>query len=198
MIYLSGHGGPDRYGIGRMLAPTRRNKPIEPELPWAADTGCFATPHLYSDDWYLRWLATLVAYQDRCLFVTAPDAWGDGERTAEIALPMLAEIRALGYPAAFVLQPGTPEPPWDELDAIFLGGPNPWQQSDRAHQLVREAKARGKWAHRGRVNGMERFLASKALGFDSADGTAMNYGPAYHGDRMSRAQRRATAQLALL
>lgn len=198
MIYLSGHGGLVRYGLGRMLAPTRRNKPLEPGLPWAADTGCFATPEAYSDHWYLGWLERMTPYRDRCLFATAPDSWGDGQATYRLSAPLLGAIRELGYPAAYVLQPGTPDPPWDELDAVFLGGEDAWQRSERVQVLVREAKDRGKWAHRGRVNGVERILASKAMGFDSCDGTAVRWGPDRHGPMIARAEARARAQLVLV
>lgn len=102
VIDLSGHGGGARFGIGRMLAPTRDTLPIEPDVPWAADTGCFATPERYSDDGYLGWLETLAPYQDRCLFATTPDAWGDGPGTIALALPVLPRIRALGSTAALV------------------------------------------------------------------------------------------------
>jgi hypothetical protein len=188
MIYLSGHGGAAQWGIGRMLAPTRGNLPLERDLPWAADTGCFATPERYADDWYLAWLRRLVPYRERCLFATAPDAFGDAEATLRVALPVLGRIRELGYRVALVAQPPlrVRDVPWSEIDCLFLGGPNAWQQSDAAHVVVKEAQRRGLWTHRGRVNSRARLLATKAMGFDSADGTCVAFGPDRRGGQMAR------------
>lgn len=161
-----------------MITPQMGNKLPDDRL-WAADTGCFATPEKYDDEKYLAWLHSRAYAADRCLFATAPDEWGDGIATLEKARPILPRIRSLGYKAALVLQPGiTPEMvPWDDLDAIFVGGPNDWHRSETVHGLVAEAKRRGKWAHQGRVNSHARLKAARVTGYDSADGTFIAFGP---------------------
>jgi len=146
---------------------------------WAADTGCFATPEKYSDEKYLAWLASRVHAADRCLFATAPDGWGDGIATLEKTRPVLALTREAGLPAALVLQPGiaATDIPWDDLDAVFTGGPDEWQRSETVLGIVVEAKRRGKWAHQGRVNSQARLQAARVTGYDSADGTFVAFGP---------------------
>ena len=69
---------------------------------------------------------------------------GDGPATLEVARPMLPRIRALGIPAALVAQPGTTTDavPWDDVDVLFVGGPDPWQHSEELLELVREGGGR--------------------------------------------------------
>jgi hypothetical protein len=52
-----------------------------------------------------------------------------------------------------------------------------WKESQRAAELIRQAKAHGKWVHCGRVNSFERLLATHLMGCDSADGTYLVFGP---------------------
>lgn len=174
-MYLSGCVRADLpAGVGLMLTRAMSNRLPAGRL-FACDTGCFNDPGAHDVDAYLRWVQTMDLA--RCLFATAADRFNDGAETLRVALPELARIRALGVRAAFVLQPGTPDIPWDAFDCLFLGGRDAWQQSDAAHDAVREARARGKWTHRGRVNSMRRIMGSKALGFDSCDGTMVAFEP---------------------
>lgn len=52
-----------------------------------------------------------------------------------------------------------------------------WKLSAEASALAREANARGKWTHLGRVNSRRRWKIAEALGYDSADGTFLTRGP---------------------
>ena len=188
MIYLSGHGtGGERFGIGRMLAPTRENKPEVGQV-WAADNGCFATPKRYSDAWYLAWLERLRPWQGSCLFATAPDVVGDAVATLAKSGPVFARIRALGYAPALVAQDGLEElpVPWEEFDCLFVGGTTEWKLSSHAAGLAGEAKARRKWVHMGRVNSLTRLRIAKRMGCDSCDGTYVAYGPDKLGRTMGR------------
>lgn len=191
MIYLSGKVVP-----GRPAMVT----PLHPNVPrgvWAADTGCFSRPDRYTDDGYLAWLAS----RDRstCLFATAPDRFGDGETTLKLAVPMLPRIRELGIPAAFVVQPGvTVETvPWDLLDVIFVGGPNPWQHGEEVARIVAEAHRLGKRVHVGRVNGWKRFSWAFEIGAASCDGTYLAYGMDQNLPRLERWEARIARQPSL-
>ncbi len=196
MIYLSGCIRNDLpQGVGCMTTPWIGNKLPEDRV-FATDTGCFAKPESHDDEKYLAWLSKLPL--DRCLFATAPDRFGDGHETLRVAMPMLPRIRALGVRAAIVLQPGVTDLPWDEFDCLFLGGPNPWQQSDQAHRLVARAQELDKWTHRGRVNSESRILASMAMGFDSCDGTLIAFGPEVHKPRVAKWMQRAEMQRVLI
>lgn len=159
-----------------MISPRMRRSPPAGQL-WAADNGRFSRPDLYSDERYLRFLANRLAYRGSCVFATAPDVFDDSIATLELSRPMLARIRDLGFPAAYVVQGLEAPVPWDELDAIFIGGSDAWHWSEPAFALAAEARARGKWSHNGRVNSWRRFRSVEAAGFDSADGTVLRFDP---------------------
>lgn len=173
MLYLSGVVRPD---MPAMITPRMGQRPA-PGQVWAADNGRFSAPQDYSDAAFLAWLAKMPV--ESCLFATAPDVVGDAAATLALSLPMLPRIRALGYKAALVAQDGlTPEMvPWDDFDALFVGGTTAWKLSETTYQLVAEAKRRGKWTHMGRVNSWARFSAAAAAGYDSADGTVLRFDP---------------------
>ena len=181
MIYLSGSVRPELVGpdLGLMLTPMMGNAPDFSRVMWAADTGCFGQPDKHDDEAYLVWLAKRDAHADRCLFATAPDVVGDAAATLARSLPMLPEIRALGYRAALVAQDGLEamDVPWDAFDCLFIGGTTPWKLSEAAYALAREADERGKWTHMGRVNSWRRLKAAAVSGYDSADGTYIKFGP---------------------
>lgn len=155
---------------------------------WAAENGCFAQGQGFDLTAWLDWLGLLRDYAATCLYVVAPDTWDDGPATIARSLPVLPQIRALGYPAALVAQTGTTAAmvPWDAFDVLFLGGPNAWQYSDAATALVQEARRRGKWVHRGRVNSLRRLRDAALIGCDSADGTFLRYGPDVNLPRLRR------------
>ena len=144
---------------------------------FACDNGCFSQPDKYSDEGFLDWLDDL----DRsgCLFATAPDVLADGDATLARATPMLPAIRNLGFRAAYVGQDGqrADRVPWDDLDALFIGGTTEWKLSGIAADLIHEAKRRGKWVHMGRVNSWTRIYPASVLGVDSVDGTHLTFRP---------------------
>lgn len=145
--------------------------------PWAADNGRYASPADYTDAGFLAWLATMPA--ESCLFATAPDVVGDAAATLALSAPMFAPIRAAGYRVAFVAQDGLEAlpVPWDDFDALFIGGSTEWKLGEAAHELAAEAKRRGKWLHMGRVNSLRRMRLAHAMGCDSVDGTFLRFGP---------------------
>lgn len=146
---------------------------------WAADNACFAHAGAFDLDRYLAWLDRFDGIKDRCMFATAPDVVADWPATLARSLPVLPILRAKGWPAAIVLQDGaTPETvPWDEVDAVFIGGSTGWKTSHAAELCCREARRRGKWVHMGRVNTLRRLEAAKQMGCDSVDGTFLAFGP---------------------
>jgi hypothetical protein len=186
VIYLSGTIRAELVGlredVGFMLTPQMGNAPDLSRTWHAFDTGTFQNKVPYVREGYAVFLHRQQRTQHRCLFATAPDVWADGPATLDLAGPELSTIRELGYRAALVLQPGvTPALldsfGWGRIDAVFVGGPDVWQDSAVVQALVTEAHRRGKWAHRGRVNSHRRLSISRARGFDSADGTYLKYGP---------------------
>lgn len=183
MLYLANPCGADviasmRAGsLGYIDTPAQGNK--RPQgVVWAADNGCFGKGYPGDEQW-LSWLERNAQDASSCLFAVAPDVVGDAAATLERSTPWLPRIRALGYPAALVAQDGLEdlEVPWDEFDVLFIGGTTEWKLGAYARAVIREARARGKWIHMGRVNSEKRYRYAHALGCDSADGTYLVFGP---------------------
>jgi hypothetical protein len=161
-------------GIGLMVTPARgRQHPFANYACWAADNGCFTQGERFSLPGYLAWLKTLRPYQRSCRFAVAPDVVADARATLARSLPVLPQIRALGYPAAFVAQDGLEDldVPWQAFDVLFIGGSTRWKLSEAAATVVAEAKQHGLWTHMGRVNSLKRLRAAQSMGCDSCDGT---------------------------
>jgi hypothetical protein len=173
LLYLSGVVRPD---LPAMVIPRMGQRPPEGQ-PWAADNGRFSAPQDYTDEKYLAWLAKMPA--ESCLFATAPDVVGDAAATLALSEPMFDRIRAAGYRVAFVAQDGLEEVavPWDRFDVLFIGGTTDWKLGEAAAAIAREAKARGKWVHMGRVNSLRRMRYADSIGCDSADGTVLKHDP---------------------
>lgn len=182
MLYLANPCGPDVIAamksgaIGYIDTPAQGN--ARPDgVTWCADNGCF------SDRWDERkWWAFLVKNAHRsssCLFAVAPDVVGDAAATLAKSEPWFSRIAELGYPAALVAQDGQEDlpVPWDQIDALFIGGSTEWKLGHAARVLVAEAKTRGKHVHMGRVNSRRRFEYALAIGCDSVDGTYLTFGP---------------------
>ena len=89
----------------------------------------------------------------------------------------LDELHRRGLPAALVLQDGIPGPeavPWDQIEAVFVGGSTEFKLGELAREIVGEATARGKWIHVGRVNSLRRIAYAKSIGANSIDGSSFS------------------------
>jgi hypothetical protein len=157
---------------------------------WAADNDCFQGLDI------TRYVAMLDALQvvagtryvdgvlvderearSRLLFVTVPDVVGDAMATARQFEAWWSAPARRGLPLALVAQDGLEHLgrwlglAWPRINALFVGGTTEWKLGPAAEALVREAKARGKWVHMGRVNGAGRAAYAATIGCDSFDGT---------------------------
>lgn len=110
-----------------------------------------------------------------CRFVTAPDVVKDSIATTALFYEWLPQMRACGQPIAYVTQDGLAQPPWDDIDALFVGGSDLWKMGEENRRIVREAKRRGMWVHMGRVNSHQRVRYAKAIGCDSFDGMSLSW-----------------------
>ncbi|WP_202033169.1 hypothetical protein [Nocardioides sp. WS12] len=135
-----------------------------PGVQWIADNGCYSDK--FDEPKWWDFLTKNAHAAADCMFATAPDVVGDAAATLERSLPWLAKIRELGYPVAYVAQNGFAETdvPWDEFDVLFIGGDDAFKLGPDGRTAVREAKARGKWVHMGRVNSEKRWLYADAIG----------------------------------
>ncbi len=147
-------------------------------MDWVADNAAY-TGAYPGDRKYLAWLSARAAHAGRCAFATAPDVVGDAAATLSRSALMLRPIRNLGYPVALVAQDGLEHlpVPWNDLDALFIGGTTAWKLGPAAAGLATQARRRGLWVHLGRVNSLRRLRHAAAIGCDSADGTHLVYGP---------------------
>lgn len=138
--------------LGCMTTPKQGN-PVPAGAWYGADNGKFGKGWPGPDAWW-AWLQKAVAADPhRCLWATAPDVVCDPVGTLTESLPWLPRIRSLGVPAAFVGQDGCEQGlvPWQHFDVLFLGGSTEWKLGPAAEALSREAVARGKRVHMGRV-----------------------------------------------
>jgi len=183
MIYFATSSSPTirdhmtRGNLGMMATPADGRSPATAAV-WAADNGCFGKGYP-GDDGYLAWLRKHAEHAPRCVFATAPDVVGDAAATLERSEPFYEPIRALGYPVALVAQDGltVDATPWDQIDALFIGGSTEWKLGASARELISAAKAHGKFVHIGRVNSHRRMRYAHFVGADSVDGTFLAFGP---------------------
>jgi len=162
-------------------------------VPYGIDNGCFILKKDNSPaarrkvmDGFMRFVWQKVWGRTvGPAFVCVPDVVGCHEGTAFCFAswwPLLAPLR---LPLAFVAQNGaTPDNiPWTLFDTLFVGGTTEgdeggeWKTSPAAAAVIREAKARRKWVHVGRVNSETRVRWCVANGADSIDGSGFSYHP---------------------
>jgi len=181
VIYLTGSKNANQsqhYDAGTigLLNTPASNYTVQAGWTWAADNGCFNAATYVGDVKWYRWLRKQP--REGCLFATAPDVVGDHAGTVERSHMWLLRIRALGFPAAFVLQNGATvaNVPWDDFDVAFVGGDDAFKLGG-ADDLIREAQRRGKPVHVGRVNSGQRYQRFAQMGVDSCDGTFLAFGP---------------------
>lgn len=172
--------------IGAIATPLQRNK-LNGALFWCADNSCFSSRYP-GDDAFISWLSVMQPLSGNCKFATAPDIVGDASATLRRSRPFLPQIRALGYPAAFVAQDGLEKLtiPFGEFDVLFIGGSTEWKLGHAAREIAAEANAHGKWVHMGRVNSYKRLQYADDIGCSSSDGTFLTFAPDTNVPRMLR------------
>jgi len=165
------------YGvcIGGFASPRSWGKTKLAEV-WAADNDCFQGFNRLA---YLKMLAGISVYTPKPKFVTIPDVVGSYADTLDLFVEWHRPLADLGLPKAFVLQDGAERCgvrgiPWDQIEALFIGGTTGFKLGKFAAEMVKEAKNRGKWAHMGRVNGRRRLDYAIDIGCDSCDGSSMS------------------------
>lgn len=136
--------------------------------PYGLDNGCFSR---FPKKTWVKQLND--AQLDKPIFVTLPDIVGSAARTLDLF--DIFKHHAHGLPRALVLQDGINNHriPWDEIDAVFVGGSDEFKTSDEAINAAKMAKMLNKWVHVGRVNTAERVNQWIGLG-DSLDGSGIS------------------------
>lgn len=163
---------------GRLLTPRHWSsawRSARAGIPWAIDNDGFGG---FDAEAFERMVYGLVGIHG-CLFLNAPDVFdiergiGDHDATLEQWNEWRPFLSMTGFPLAFVLQNGSTidNVPWDELDAVFIGGCTTWKLGPEAEEIAAEAKRLGKHVHMGRVNSAKRIHYAKSIGCDSVDGS---------------------------
>ena len=156
---------------GQLLTPLTNYKRWDGVF--AIDNGAFSG---FDANAFRRLLDRNKEQADQCLFVSLPDVVASARRTIEIyKLSWEYKWIPTGYKRALVAQDGIEdlEIPWGDLDAIFVGGGDPWKDSKASLDVVRTAKILGKHVHVGRVNTARRFKIFREAGADTCDGTGV-------------------------
>lgn len=157
--------------VGQLLTPLTRYRLRNPQLPWAIDNGAFSH---FEEKAFLALLAREYHHRQNAKFVCAPDVVGSAARTLEVF--DLWKSRLSDWPLALVCQDGQENLPipWNEIQAVFIGGSTNWKCSIHVEQIIRAAKDYfGKWVHVGRVNDPARYAHFEKLGVDSVDGSGL-------------------------
>jgi 7-cyano-7-deazaguanine synthase len=160
--------------LGRLLIPQSydsMDRMVAQRLPWGCDNGAWTT---FNEQKFLRMLDKVQGLP-HCHFVSAPDVVRDAPRTLELFETWAPRVREFGVPVALVAQDGLEQygVPWDNIDALFVGGSNLWKTGEASEEIMGEARRRGLWVHVGRVNGANRFRWILSTGVVcSVDGSA--------------------------
>ena len=144
---------------------------------WAMDNDCFAA-------WDANRFMKALEYHKglpECLFVVCPDVVGNAAQTLHRWHIWHSVIREYGYPVAFVAQNGLrlEDVPFDDMQALFIGGDNSFKLGAFVADVVKEAKRRGCHVHMGRVNSLIRLEYANAIGCDSVDGSKIRFEPEF-------------------
>lgn len=164
-VRMAGH-----HGLGLLATPRGLLRDCDRGLPWAADNDAFVS---FDGRRFSRMLDWATTWPLSPLWVACPDMVGDARGTLDLWRTWQPEVKARGFRAALVAQDGMKIElvPWDEADAIFLGGTGEWKFSTEARQIVALARSRGKWVHAGRVQTRRKIRQAAWMGVDSIDGT---------------------------
>lgn len=165
---LRDHGRPDNLGV--LVSPRGcGNFPALANWKWAADNDAFLA---WDENRYVRMLDKITGVPG-CLFVTSPDVVGDAKATKDRFYEWKHRLGCTRQPVAFVAQDGADahRPPWQHIDALFIGGTTDFKLGPVAAQLAEEARRCRKWVHMGRVNTRQRIKYAKGIGCHSIDGT---------------------------
>lgn len=155
--------------VGQLLTPLTRFRNRGGRF--AIDNGAFAGLDVAA---FRSLLQREEPNRDQCIFVTVPDVVCSMRRTLELFHRWRGKLA--GWPLALAIQNGVDDfdLPWEEIDAVFIGGDDSFKQSLSSEAVIATAKALGKWVHVGRVNDPNRFAWCVKRGVDSIDGSGMS------------------------
>jgi len=162
--------------FGLIITPrTGIREVIKNGMEWAMDNDVYNGKFQYEK--WKRQLERYLPYKDTCLFIAIPDVLYNARETLEQYGRYKEEVKEMGYKRAIVTQDGMREKdiPWEEIEAIFVGGSDKHKRGKEGGRLIRSAKERGKWVHIGRINSAKSIEKFKSA--NSWDGTTICFEP---------------------
>lgn len=157
--------------VEQLLTPLTKFKLKRKGARYAIDNGAFSK---FDAQAFMGLLEREVATMDLCRFVAVPDVVGSALRTLEVFERWTQRLHP--WPLALVAQDGQENLPipWEQIDAVFIGGSTEWKLSKHASAIIKTGIALGKWVHVGRVNTPGRYEYFEKLGADSIDGSGLS------------------------
>lgn len=154
----------------QLLTPLTRFNRVRPNDHFAIDNGAFTH---FSAENFLSLLKRESNAIHLCRWVAVPDVVGSAIRTLEVFHHWKHIIP--NWPLALVLQDGQESLPipWDNIQAVFIGGSTQWKLSNHAIACIKAAQALNKWVHVGRINTPGRFEFFQNLNINSFDGSGL-------------------------
>ena len=162
--------------LGCLLTPQTGNKPPV-DLKWAADNAAYSN---WCKKKFVAMLEKISKAENPPMWVACPDVVGNARATHKLFREWEPVIRSkYGLKVALVLQNGQESigVPWQDIDAIFIGGDDAFKYSKHVAYLVKKARALGLEAHMGRVNSEKRIEYARRIGCTSVDGTGFSMFP---------------------
>lgn len=155
----------------QIFTPESRHQAKRPGGYFCIDNGAYSN---WEPQSFMSLLQRELPRVKLCRFVAVPDVVGSARRTLECFHQWKGDLSK--WPLAYVCQDGQQDSPipWDEIEAIFIGGTTQFKLSEHAAQCIQAANIIGKWVHVGRVNTPARFEYFEKLGADSIDGTGLS------------------------
>lgn len=155
---------------GQLLTPRTRFTNRCPE-DYSVDNGAYAGLDVSG---FRSLLARELPNRAGCRFVVAPDVPFSMRRTLEVFHRWRLELS--GWPIALAIQNGAEDHdlPWEQFEAVFIGGDDGFKTSRHSLAVIQAAKALDKWVHVGRVNTPDRFRWCVEAGVDSIDGSGIS------------------------
>lgn len=170
--------------FGALVVPRAGNclkKLAESSRFWAADNDAFGGWDQKKASRFSLMLGRICRDADKttCLFVSAPDVVGDSKATLKQFSTWEPIIHSCRLPVALVAQDGLipADIPWDDVEAVFIGGTTEFKMSREADRIIEAAKCRDKHVHVGRVNTSRRLKHFWEVCVDSIDGTFLSRWP---------------------
>lgn len=156
--------------VEQLFSPLTRFRDRHPDRRKAADNSGFK---VFQRTAYEALLEREYHQRDMFRFVTVPDIVASARRTLELFDYWYP--RVCMWPLALVAQDGQEDLPipWELIQAVFIGGTDGFKDGRHAVDIIKTAKAMGKWTHVGRVNDPVRWSHFENLGVDSVDGTGI-------------------------